>query len=447
MFLLGSQGRGNPTGLSDIDIVFETSSAAEDIVAGFQAILPVIHHQVWSDGKVVFWIGEICLKIDCWVVQDAASTSKYYWSSRLLDDNSWILLDRVGDLADRLQVTQPLKMPYEDPMWLNQRIVNQLEAASKHHARSDTFRYMFAMQIAYDSLIRLACHVAEDTDSIYLPKAGHRILEGVLPRWTSPYFGVTGNLRVANERKHNLFECWKELTAIAREKGFELGDHRAEEDFLERVLKRDHIWNLRDISDGILTQVLRGKVYRGACLVPHLSEPELNAFLRDSGIVWLVDLRSDAEWNDRPYPDDFPVQVVRCPTWNRVERPLGWPARNSQHSVDYVGNLADMANHVPNILSLISSGEPGYIHCHAGRDRTGVICALILRLLGCSMDDLECSYSLSSDADMEEIRVLTSWFNDESAFNQMLMDIGVGESLMKGVRAALLSSQSQEVLH
>ena len=33
------------------------------------------------------------------------------------------------------------------------------------------------------------------TDSLYLPKVGHRVLERLLPAWTSDRFGTTGNLQ------------------------------------------------------------------------------------------------------------------------------------------------------------------------------------------------------------------------------------------------------------
>ena len=89
-------------------------------------------------------------------------------------------MDREGNLEKRLSKTHPAASNYQDIGWLNLRFINQLEAASKHHSRSDTYRYMFAMQIAYDALIRLACHVSGMTDSLYLPKVGHRVLERLL---------------------------------------------------------------------------------------------------------------------------------------------------------------------------------------------------------------------------------------------------------------------------
>ena len=425
--------------------MIETTTKPMAVFRQLQRLLPVEYHQSWTDRKLVLWVGPTKIKLDCWVVADASQSAKYYWGSNPSEFDDWVLFDGEGDLEKRLSKTHPAATNYGDIGWLNLRFVNQLEAASKHHARSDTFRYMFAMQIAYDALIRLACHVAGMTDSLYLPKAGHRVLDRLLPAWTSERFGTTGNLRAANERKRNLLDCWKDLHELAKTRGFDLGEYDNEFRFLETILARDHFWNLRDVVDGSMTQTIRGRLLRGACLVPHIGEPVLNKLLQTSGVKWIVDLRREEERVLRPYPDDFPVLVHHCPTWHIPERPEDWPQRQSQVGNDYAGVLMSMAPHVPFILELIASGETGYIHCHAGRDRTGVTCALVLRILGHSREDLRHSYGLSSDADMEAFDVILDWFEDEERFQCLLDDLGVGEDLITGVRQAMLPLALQEV--
>ena len=445
VFLLGSQARRDSNGLSDVDIVIETTTKPLAVSRQLQRLLPVVYHQPWADGKLVLWVGPTQVKVDCWVVADATLTGKYYWGSNPSKFDDWVLIDREGNLEKRLSKTHPAASNYQDIGWLNLRFINQLEAASKHHARSDTYRYMFAMQISYDALIRLACHVSGMTDSLYLPKVGHRVLERLLPAWTSDRFGTTGNLRTANERKRNLLNCWKDLHELAKKVGTDLGDYEEEFRFLETILARDHFWNMRDVVDGTMTPAMRGRLLRGACLVPHIGEPALNKFLQSSGVKWIVDLRREEERVIRPYPDDFLVQVHHCPTWHTSERPEAWPQRHSELGNDYAGVLMSMAPHIPLVLELIASGEIGYIHCHAGRDRTGVICAIVLRILGHSGQDLRHSYGLSSDADMEAFDVILDWFEDDERFQCLLSDLGVGEDLISGVRHAMLPLALQEV--
>ena len=353
-FLLGSQARGDANGLSDVDIVIETSAKPRSVLRQLQRLLPVEYHQLWADGKLVLWVGPTQTKVDCWVVDDATQSAKYYWGSNPSKFDDWMLIDRENNLEERLLETHPTATKYQDIGWLNHRFVNQLEAASKHHARSDTFRYMFAMQIAYDALIRLACHVAGVTDSLFLPKAGHRVLDRLLPEWTSDRFGTTGNLRTANERKQNLLDCWKDLHELAIKRGFYLGDYEEGLRFLERIMARDHFWNFRDLLDGTTTHSLRGRLFRGACLVPHLGESALDELLQSSGIKWIVDLRREEERSNDPIPMTFPCRSITA----LRGIPLSAQRRGRKGNLSgqrLPGCSDEHGPHVPLILKLIAS--------------------------------------------------------------------------------------------
>ena len=126
-FLLGSQARGGANGLSDIDVVIETTTEPMAVCLQLQRLLPVAHHQPWTDGKLVLWVGPTQIKVDCWVLADASQSAKYYWGSKPSEFDDWVLFDREGDLEKRLSDTNPAPTNYNDIDWLNLRFVNQLK--------------------------------------------------------------------------------------------------------------------------------------------------------------------------------------------------------------------------------------------------------------------------------------------------------------------------------
>jgi hypothetical protein len=63
----------------------------------------------------------------------------------------------------------------------------------------------------------------------------------------------------------------------------------------------------------------------------------------------------------------------------------------------YTGILRNGATPFGTILRhLRDSDDPIVIHCTAGKDRTGVICAIILKLLGCDDDVVAREYELTT---------------------------------------------------
>ena len=78
VFLLGSQARRDSNGLSDVDIVIETTTKPLAVSRQLQRLLPVVYHQPWADGKLVLWVGPTQVKVDCWVVADATNLECHF---------------------------------------------------------------------------------------------------------------------------------------------------------------------------------------------------------------------------------------------------------------------------------------------------------------------------------------------------------------------------------
>ncbi|MEV8267704.1 tyrosine-protein phosphatase [Microbacterium sp. NPDC076911] len=119
------------------------------------------------------------------------------------------------------------------------------------------------------------------------------------------------------------------------------------------------------------------------------------------GLRSVVDLRSTNETGARSSdPDALPpasVAITLAPTEDQTDpefRAVCLPILDSpeywQHNVRILPTL------VGDSLAVIANSEPGVlVHCAAGRDRTGMISALLLANAGVSIDDIVADYSQS----------------------------------------------------
>lgn len=157
--------------------------------------------------------------------------------------------------------------------------------------------------------------------------------------------------------------------------------------------------------------VRTGLIYRSAHL-DGLTEAGWR-YLVSLGVTGIYDLRRDAEVNiEVPSATDFGITLHRVPMWG-----AGSPADTlydqaiTQDGRDAVARYA--AAKVESYLRMTEmyaqgfgvvisglarpSGLPAVIHCAAGKDRTGILAAVILRLLGVGETDIRTDYLASRE--------------------------------------------------
>ena len=127
-------------------------------------------------------------------------------------------------------------------------------------------------------------------------------------------------------------------------------------------------------------------------LPDQLSEDEIGWLLQED-VRTLVDLRTDAERRQRPCPlalrPEFCYHVMPVTGGNAV------PSSPEQVPVSY-RNMADAR--MERILDLIlESGTGVLFFCTAGKDRTGVVSALLLRRLGADRETILRDYLQSAE--------------------------------------------------
>jgi protein tyrosine/serine phosphatase len=173
-----------------------------------------------------------------------------------------------------------------------------------------------------------------------------------------------------------------------------------------RILDWEGVINARDSgglrgSGGVIRRgaLVRSDVLNG--LTPRGVE-ELTAH----GVRTVVDIRAEDEvaedWARYPFRDHPIVGYLnRSFTAGRAEamRDQVRAAYREARSREQINRL-DLNTHqggIAAIVAAIADAPPGgvLVHCHAGKDRTGLVVALILAALGVADDDIADDYALS----------------------------------------------------
>ena len=186
-----------------------------------------------------------------------------------------------------------------------------------------------------------------------------------------------------------------------------------------RVLRWDACANVRDLGgfeteDGGRTR--HGAIVR-ADTTARLSDAGWAALV-DHGIRRIVDLRFQDEREADP-PRQLDVEVVHVSLlgeregeyWTQIEAQLAVLEPADYLAWSYVEFLDRFRENFAAALRAIADAPEGgvVVHCLGGKDRTGLVCALLLRNAGVPDEDVIADYALSEESLAE---VHAAWMRD-----------------------------------
>jgi protein-tyrosine phosphatase len=165
------------------------------------------------------------------------------------------------------------------------------------------------------------------------------------------------------------------------------------------------IHNVRDLGglphDGGGATV-RGRMLR-ACAMRGLA-PEGVAALRALGVVTVIDLRGPAEAAEAPSPLEGArgVETLRLPLFADLAPVDRMVADDPAFRLEtrYLAALDRAAPRFAEVFRAIAAAGPGtvLVHCTAGKDRTGLVAALTLRLAGVPAAAAAADYAATATA-------------------------------------------------
>ena len=178
---------------------------------------------------------------------------------------------------------------------------------------------------------------------------------------------------------------------------------------LDRRIPFELVFNARDLGGlpaGRDQVVRRGLVFR-ADGVHRLDGDDLEV-ARSLGLRTVIDLRTRGELERGVFPESLGATWHHLPLISQMWSEQGFTADDGPVAFlrdRYLEMLVEGRDQLPQAISLVADHSPTLFHCAAGKDRTGVLAALILGLLGVSDEDIAADYHLSA-AGME---AMTEW--------------------------------------
>jgi protein-tyrosine phosphatase len=217
------------------------------------------------------------------------------------------------------------------------------------------------------------------------------------------------------------------------------------------VRTRDLVWdgclNVRDLGghpteDGGET---RYGAFVRADNVERLTDSGWRALV-DYGVRTVVDLRLDEERRAQP-PSGLPIVALQRPLvpdfghadWHELDTLALGSALPESTRLVYVELLERYRDRFGEAVSAIASADHGAVlfHCMGGKDRTGLIAALLLRVAGVERDAVAADYALSGRKLESMLRAWIAAAGDEAERDLRIRISATPAEAMLGVLATL----------
>jgi protein-tyrosine phosphatase len=171
---------------------------------------------------------------------------------------------------------------------------------------------------------------------------------------------------------------------------------------VDRIIALEGAVNFRDLGGYATTdgQRTRWRVLFRADGLSELTEPDL-VIMRELGIRTVIDLRTGHELEQSRFDvDAHPVEFHHFPFIKSLTNVEDFNRAPGFLGAQYREMLEDAAPQIVGALAALAAPDarPAVFHCTAGKDRTGLLSALVLSLLGVPEDTVVADYALSGAA-------------------------------------------------
>lgn len=174
----------------------------------------------------------------------------------------------------------------------------------------------------------------------------------------------------------------------------------------QQFVPTENVFNLRDVGGWNALggkKVRTGQVFRSDNF-GQATEADIDHVVNHLGVKHVIDLRRAEEWEESGrFPEIDGVEFHHLELLHVKWEQIGLRVNGLSDEAAvveflrhrYSGMLESGYVSVRDSLDVIASGEPVIFHCMAGKDRTGIIAAVLLSILGVADEDIAADYELT----------------------------------------------------
>jgi protein tyrosine/serine phosphatase len=157
--------------------------------------------------------------------------------------------------------------------------------------------------------------------------------------------------------------------------------------------------NFRDIAK-FNPKIKEGVIYRSSVFFLLQNQPQLDTALKEDHISTIIDLRADRELQDLNYNKELKssFEIIHAPfdPWNQSIQFKNTYNTGTNVEIAYHFFSIECKPSIKKVVeAVLNSTGATNIHCHAGKDRTGIIVTLFHLLSGVSESEIFSDYLAS----------------------------------------------------
>jgi len=446
--LIGSFGRKKPLHNSDIDYQILVSDSFN-----YKILIDKLNQQfndyleyfiyLKDKNKLSLYMYDYQVVVEILICKNLKQVDKYFLGSEIEIIKDSIIFDRSDILHNYLtQITKEYHanmtlFKKEKLLSLIMEFQSRFEALSREHSNSDGYKYHVLFSHALNATVRIIYLCESDGKYEYMPK---NFLTDYSYKLKLDIEQLsTMNLQKANKHKRILIDLFIKYLSIAINKFSLEVDKNSILIFLENIYKRDFFWNFRDMSK--FNNKLKDRlIFRSSALCLIEEKELLEKDLSHKNINTIIDLRARRELKKVSYDDDFKKKfnIVHAPfdPWKQsikfknihnygtnVEIAYRFFSYECKHSIKKI------------IITILDTKGSIIIHCHAGKDRTGIIFTIFHMLVAAEKEIIYIDYLASKmDTKKEYIDIFIDIVDKEGGIKEYLRSCDLSNKQIENLK-------------